>query len=97
MWSTSAHDANVRRLCGIFSRRLQSDFIHDFREAGCDPTLARIHAVQTLGLVHGLWIEHRVSETLSLDEVLGIFHAAIDNATGQHWRQALSERTPRCR
>lgn len=91
MWSTSAHDANVRRLYGICSRRLQSNFIHDFREAGCDPTLPRIRAGQTLGLVHGLWIEHRIWGALSVDEVLGIFDAAIDYATGLHWRQALPQ------
>ncbi|HDR9318560.1 TPA: transcriptional regulator BetI [Burkholderia vietnamiensis] len=89
MWSSSAHDDEVKRLCSAFSRRLRSNFIHDLRQAGCDQTMANIWAIQAMALVHGLWIEHRVSETITIDEVLGVFHGMIDDATGQIWRQNM--------
>lgn len=89
MWSSSAHDVDVQRLCAAFSRRLRSNFIHDFRQAGCDAAMANIHAIQALALTHGLWIEHRVAGTVSIDEVLGIFHGMIDNATNQGWKKSF--------
>ncbi|MDN7683113.1 MULTISPECIES: transcriptional regulator BetI [Burkholderia] len=90
MWSSSAHDVEVRRLCTAFSRRLRSNFVHDLRQAGCDNAMAYIWAVQAMALVHGLWIEHRVSETITIDEVMGIFHGMIEDATRQIWRQNMS-------
>lgn len=90
MWSSSAHDQQVQRLCAAFSRRLRSNFIHDLRQAGCDRTMATLHAIQAMGLVHGLWIEHRVAATISIDEVLGVFHGVIDDATGRIWRMNMA-------
>ncbi|MBR8184219.1 transcriptional regulator BetI [Burkholderia ambifaria] len=89
MWSSSAHDDEVKRLSTAFSRRLRSNFVHDLRGAGCDHAMANIWAIQAMALVHGLWIEHRVSATITIDEVLGIFHGMIDDATGQIWRQNM--------
>lgn len=89
MWTASGHNDDVRRLCSAFSRRLRSNFVHDLRQAGCDHAMANIWAIQALALVHGLWIEHRVCATITLDEVLGIFHGMIDDATGQLWRQNM--------
>ncbi|MCA3825819.1 MAG: TetR family transcriptional regulator C-terminal domain-containing protein [Burkholderia sp.] len=89
MWSSSAHDADVRRLCTAFSRRLRSNFIHDLGNAGCDRTMATIWAIQAMALVHGLWIEHRVASTITIDEVIGVFHGMIDDATGQLWRMNM--------
>ncbi|WP_233451720.1 transcriptional regulator BetI [Burkholderia vietnamiensis] len=89
MWSSSAHDDEVKRLCTAFSRRLRSNFIHDLRQAGCDHTMATVWAIQAMALVHGLWIEHRVASTITLEQVLGVFHGMIDDATGQIWRQNL--------
>ncbi|MDG0024370.1 transcriptional regulator BetI [Trinickia sp. Y13] len=86
MWSSSAHDHEVQRLCAAFSRRLRSNFIFDLRQAGCDRTMATIHAIQAMALVHGLWIEHRVAASITIDEVLGVFHGVIDDATGRVWR-----------
>ena len=94
MWSSSAHEAQVQRLCAAFSRRLRSNFIHDFRQAGCDATMANIYAIQSLALVHGLWIEHRVAGTITINEVLGIFHGMIDNATNQGWKASFRRLTP---
>ena len=90
MWSSSAHDEEVQRLCAAFSRRLRSNFIFDLRQAGCDRTMATIHAIQAMALVHGLWIEHRVAATISIDEVIGVFHGVIDNATGRVWRMNIN-------
>lgn len=90
MWSSSAHDEEVQRLCTAFSRRLRSNFIHDLRQAGCDRAMATIHAIEAMALVHGLWIEHRVAATISIDEVLGVFHGVIDNATGRVWRMNVN-------
>ncbi|HKR43755.1 MAG TPA: TetR family transcriptional regulator C-terminal domain-containing protein [Paraburkholderia sp.] len=90
MWSSSAHDAEVQRLCAAFSKRLRSNFIFDLRQAGCDHTMARIHAIQALALVHGLWIEHRVAASVTIDEVIGIFHGMIDDATRQIWKLNMS-------
>ncbi|MGT2475354.1 TetR family transcriptional regulator C-terminal domain-containing protein [Paraburkholderia terrae] len=87
MWSSSAHDKEVQRLCAAFSRRLRSNFIHDLRQSGCDPTMATIYAIQAMGLVHGLWIEHRVAAIISIDEVLDVFHGFIDSATNQIWKR----------
>jgi TetR/AcrR family transcriptional repressor of bet genes len=70
----------------MFSRRLRSNFTYDLRQAGCDNTMVKIHAIQAMALVHGLWIEHRVAGTISIDEVLGVFHGLIDEATHQVWR-----------
>ncbi len=98
MWSSSAHDDEVKRLCTAFSRRLRSNFIHDLRQAGCDQTMATIWAIQAMALVHGLWIEHRVAATITIDQVIGVFHGMIDDATGQIWRQnlrRLGRRDPR--
>lgn len=89
MWSSSAHDEEVQRLCAAFSRRLRSNFTHDLRQAGCDRTMATLHAIQAMALVHGLWIEHRVAATISIDEVLGVFHGVIDDATGRVWRMNM--------
>jgi TetR/AcrR family transcriptional regulator, transcriptional repressor of bet genes len=86
MWSSSAHDVDVQRLCTAFSRRLRSNFIHDLRQAGCDSTMATIYAIQALALVHGLWIEHRVAGTITIEDVLNIFHGIIDGATQQGWK-----------
>lgn len=86
MWSSSAHDEEVQRLCAAFSRRLRSNFIFDLRQAGCDRTIATIYAIQAMALVHGLWIEHRVAAIISIEEVLGVFHGVIDDATGRVWR-----------
>lgn len=91
MWSSSAHDSSVQRLCAAFSRRLKSNFIHDLRQAGCDGTMALIYATQALALVHGLWIEHRVAATVSVDEVLGVFHGFIDSATNQGWKASFRQ------
>lgn len=90
MWSSSAHDAQVQRLCAAFSRRLRSNFIFDLRQAGCDRTMATIHAIQAMALVHGLWIEHRVAASITLDEVIGVFHGVIDDATGRIWRMNMT-------
>ena len=89
MWSSSAHEVDVQRLCAAFSRRLRSNFIHDFRQAGCDAAMANIYAIQALALTHGLWIEHRVAGTVSIEEVLAIFHGVIDNATNQGWKTSF--------
>lgn len=89
MWSSSAHEQDVQRLCAAFSRRLRSNFIFDLRQAGCDRTMATIHAIQAMGLVHGLWIEHRVAAIISIDDVLGVFHGFIDDATGRAWRMNI--------
>jgi TetR/AcrR family transcriptional repressor of bet genes len=89
MWSSSAHDEGVKRLCTAFSRRLRSNFTYDLRQAGCDQAMANIFAIQSMALVHGLWIEHRVAGTISLDEVLGVFHGVIDSATNQGWKQSM--------
>ncbi|ALL69338.1 transcriptional regulator, TetR family [Paraburkholderia caribensis MBA4] len=89
MWSSSAHDAEVQRLCAAFSRRLRSNFLFDLKQAGCDPAMARIHAIQAMALVHGLWIEQRVAATISMDEVIGIFHGMIDNATHWVWKSNM--------
>ncbi|AUT76327.1 TetR family transcriptional regulator C-terminal domain-containing protein [Paraburkholderia hospita] len=94
MWSSSAHDKEVQRLCAAFSRRLRSNFIHDLRQAGCDPTMATIYAIQAMGLVHGLWIEHRVAAIISIDEVLDVFHGFIDNATNQIWKRNIRSFAP---
>lgn len=91
MWSSSAHEVEVQRLCAAFSRRLRSNFIYDLRQAGCDPAMARIHAIQAMALVHGLWIEHRVAGSISMDEVIGIFHGMIDNATHWVWKSNLQK------
>ena len=93
MWSSSAHDGEVQRLCAAFSRRLRSNFIFDLRQAGCDQAMANIHAIHAMALVHGLWIEHRVAATISIDEVLGVFHGFIDDRTGCVWRTNM--RRPR--
>ncbi|MEX3955469.1 TetR family transcriptional regulator C-terminal domain-containing protein [Trinickia sp. EG282A] len=90
MWSSSAHDAEVQRLCAAFSRRLRSNFIFDLRQAGCDRTTATIHAIQAMALVHGLWIEHRVAASITIDEVIGVFHGVIDDATGRVWRMNMT-------
>ena len=90
MWSSSAHDAQVQRLCAAFSRRLRSNFIFDLRQAGCDRTMATIHAIQAMALVHGLWIEHRVAASITIDEVIGVFHGVIDDATGRIWRMNMT-------
>jgi TetR/AcrR family transcriptional regulator, transcriptional repressor of bet genes len=90
MWSSSAHEEDVQRLCAAFSRRLRSNFIYDFRQAGCDPFMSRVYAIQAMALVHGLWIEHRVASTISLDEVMGVFHGMIDEATHRVWRLNLT-------
>jgi TetR/AcrR family transcriptional repressor of bet genes len=90
MWSSSAHDAEVQRLCAAFSRRLRSNFIFDLRQAGCDQTMATIHAIQAMALVHGLWIEHRVAASITIDEVIGVFHGVIDDATGRIWRMNMT-------
>ncbi|WP_206706465.1 hypothetical protein, partial [Escherichia coli] len=42
-----------------------------------------------MALVHGLWIEHRVASTITIDEVIGVFHGMIDDATGQLWRMNM--------
>ncbi|MFJ4293965.1 TetR family transcriptional regulator C-terminal domain-containing protein [Cupriavidus sp. NPDC089707] len=89
MWSSSAHDRQVQRLCVAFSRRLRSNFTHDLREAGCSRALANVYAIQAMGLVHGLWIEHRVAATISIEEVRGVFHGVIDDATGDVWKRNL--------
>lgn len=89
MWTSSAYDDEVKRLCSAFSRRLHSNFMHDLQEAGCDQMMANVWAIQALALVHGLWIEHRVVSTITLDEALGVFYGMIDNATGQIWRQSM--------
>lgn len=86
MWSSSAHDREVQRLCASFSRRLRSNFMHDLRQAGCAPDIANVYAIQAMALVHGLWIEHRVAATISIEDVLGVFHGVIDSATGQIWK-----------
>ncbi|SIT48105.1 TetR family transcriptional regulator [Paraburkholderia ribeironis] len=90
MWSSSAHDEEVQRLCAAFSKRLRSNFMFDLRQAGCDHTMARIHAIQALALVHGLWIEHRVAATVTISDVVGIFHGMIDDATRQIWKLNMS-------
>lgn len=90
MWSSSAHEQDVRRLCTAFSRRLRSNFVFDFRRAGCDPVMSRIHAIQAMALVHGLWIEHRVAATISIDEAIGIFHGMIDDATHRIWKMNMA-------
>lgn len=95
MWSSSAHEQNVQRLCAAFSRRLRSNFIFDFRQAGCDPSMSRIHAIQAMALVHGLWIEHRVAATVSIDEVIGVFHGMIDDATHRIWK--INMKSPHAR
>ena len=92
MWSSSAHDKEVQRLCAAFSRRLRSNFIFDLRRAGCDQTMASIYAIQSMALVHGLWIEHRVAGTISIEEVLGVFHGLIDSATNRVWKQSMKTR-----
>jgi TetR/AcrR family transcriptional repressor of bet genes len=89
MWSSSAHEAEVQRLCAAFSRRLRSNFLYDLKQAGCDPAMARIHAIQAMALVHGLWIEHKVAASISMDEVIGIFHGMIDNATHWVWKSNM--------
>ncbi|WP_321867390.1 TetR family transcriptional regulator [Paraburkholderia tropica] len=94
MWSSSAHDSSVQKLCAAFSRRLKSNFIHDLRQAGCDGTMALIYATHALALVHGLWIEHRVAATVTVEEVLGIFHGFIDNATNQGWKTSFRRTLP---
>jgi TetR/AcrR family transcriptional regulator, transcriptional repressor of bet genes len=86
MWSSSAHEQDVQRLCAAFSRRLRSNFIFDFRQAGCDPLMSRVYAIQAMALVHGLWIEHRVAAIISKDEVVGVFHGMIDDATHRIWK-----------
>lgn len=91
MWSSSAHDQEVQRLCAAFSRRLRSNFMHDLRQAGCAPDIANVYAIQAMALVHGLWIEHRVAATISIEDVLGVFHGVIDNATGQIWKLNMSQ------
>ncbi|OXC77508.1 HTH-type transcriptional regulator BetI [Caballeronia sordidicola] len=53
--------------------------------------MARIHAIQAMALVHGLWIEHRVAASISMDEVIGIFHGMIDNATHWVWKSNLQK------
>lgn len=92
MWSSSAHDKEVQRLCAAFSRRLRSNFIFDLRQAGCDQAMASIYAIQSMALVHGLWIEHRVAGTISIEEVLGVFHGLIDSATNRVWKQSMQAR-----
>ncbi|MPW17750.1 TetR family transcriptional regulator [Paraburkholderia sp. CNPSo 3157] len=89
MWSSSAYDKDVQRLCTAFSRRLRSNFIWDLRKAGCDQTMATIYAMQAMALVHGLWIEHRVAGTMSISEVLGVFHGVIDHATNRGWKTGM--------
>jgi len=89
MWSSSAHEERVQRLCAAFSRRLRSNFTYDLREAGCSPLAAHVYAIQAMALVHGLWIEHRVAGTITIEEVLGVFHGVIDDATGRVWKQSL--------
>jgi TetR/AcrR family transcriptional repressor of bet genes len=92
MWSSSAHERDVQRLCAAFSSRLRSNFVFDFRQAGCDPLMSRIHAIQAMALVHGLWIEHRVAATISIDEVIAVFHGMIDDATHQIWKMNMRSR-----
>jgi TetR/AcrR family transcriptional repressor of bet genes len=89
MWSSSAHEERVQRLCAAFSKRLRSNFTYDLRRAGCSPLAAHVYAIQAMALVHGLWIEHRVAGTITLDEVIGVFHGVIDDATGRVWKQNL--------
>jgi TetR/AcrR family transcriptional regulator, transcriptional repressor of bet genes len=89
MWSSSAYDKDVQRMCGAFSRRLCSNFTWDLRKAGCDQAMATIYAIQAMALVHGLWIEHRVAATISISEVLGLFHGMIDHATNRGWRASM--------
>ncbi|MFT4192502.1 MAG: transcriptional regulator BetI [Comamonas sp.] len=89
MWSSSAHDPQVQRLCAAFSRRLKSNFVFDFRQAGHGRPMAIVHAIEALALVHGLWIEHKVAGTLTREQVRAFFHAIIDNATGRVWRETF--------
>lgn len=92
MWSASTHDKEVQRLCTAFSRRLRSNFVFDLRQAGCDRTMATIHAIQAMALVHGLWIEHRVAAVITLEEVRGVFHGLIDSATNRIWKLSFPRR-----
>ena len=55
--------------------------------------MASIYAIQSMALVHGLWIEHRVAGTISIEEVLGVFHGLIDSATNRAWKQSMQART----
>lgn len=90
MWSSSAHDPQVKRLCTAFSRRMKSNFIFDLQCMGLSRTMANLHAIQFLALVHGLWIEYKVADTLTLEQVLVFFHATIDNAAGKLWQETIA-------
>jgi TetR/AcrR family transcriptional repressor of bet genes len=85
MWSNSAYDKRIKRLCFLFSKRLISNLMFDYKLAGCNPALARIHALETSALIHGLWIEQSIFETTTMTESLGILFAKIDDVTGQLW------------
>lgn len=86
MWSSSVHDARVRRLCSAFSKRLVSNLLYDYRTVGCNKELAHTFALQTSALIHGIWIEQSILNTVSQDQSINIINANIDNLTGQIWR-----------
>lgn len=87
MWSNSVYDVRVKRLCTIFSRRLISNLMYDFVAAGNRRELARIYATQTSALIHGLWVEQSILDTISVNEAMGMLNSNIDSFTGQIWLQ----------
>lgn len=85
MWSNSVYEPRIKRLCTLFSRRLISNLQYDFKAAGCHPELARIYAMQTSALIHGLWVEQSILETINVDEAMNMLYSNIDSFTGQIW------------
>jgi len=85
MWSNSVYNNRVKRIGSLFSNRLISNLTFDYKAVGMNPKLARIHALKTSALMHGLWIEQSLFETTTMAESLGIINAQIDLISGQLW------------
>jgi len=69
-WSQAIHDKRASRLHYVYSRRLMSNFICTFRKLGYKRKEARFRAQQLMFVIHGAWIEHRVSRSISNKEEL---------------------------
>lgn len=78
-WSHSLHDDRVHRLLYVYSKRSQSNLIAIFNQIFNDRDRAQRAAHQLFSTTHGVWLEHRVTGTITDPQyALGLVEQQLD-------------------
>ena len=95
LWVHAGVDAAAARLFHVFSKRMISNCRVDLIALGMERKGARLKAIELIALMRGLWLQQRLTKTISGDDSWRILDAAINAVALDAGRKPEKRKKPK--